>query len=269
MFSFLHTYVPDPIAFSFGVFTIHWYGLFASVGLISAWYVIERLQKKYKIKEDLFPLFLGCIIVGLIGARLYHVLNELPFYLENASLIPQVWKGGLALHGGIIGGLLYTWIWIKKHSLSLPLLLDIFATGGIMIQIFGRVGNYFNQELFGLPTTLPWGIPIVSPFRPELYKDVVYFHPTFIYELVLNSILFVILFTLHKRIVHGKIMLKKGSIFLIYLFFYSIIRASLEIIRIDQTPVILGIRLPIIVSVLIMIVSTILFFQKYAKKTSH
>lgn len=269
MFNLLHTYSPEPIAIAIGSFAIHWYGVFAAVGLVGAWFVVEKLSKQYGIKQDLFSLFFGTIIAGLIGARLYHVINEFSFYLENISLIPQVWKGGLALHGGILGAFFYAWYWIRKNNQSFGRVADIFATGGILIQIFGRFGNYFNQELFGVPTNAPWGIPIFETLRPAMYVEFSYFHPTFIYEVLLNVILFIYLLTLHKRVLHGKLIIEKGYIFLTYLFFYSVIRAIIEIIRIDTTPILFGVRLPVIVSFGI-IVSIISFFSynKYAKKKS-
>lgn len=266
MFNVLHTYSPEPIAIAIGSFALHWYGIFAALGLVSAWFVVERLSKKYGFTLDLFPLFLGTIITGLIGARLYHVANELPFYLENISLIPQVWKGGLALHGGILGAFFYAWYWIKKHNQSFGRIADIFATGGILIQIFGRFGNYFNQELYGLPTSASWGIPIIETLRPALYKEFLYFHPTFLYEIVLNTLLFIYLLTLHKRVLHGRMKIEKGYIFLTYLFLYSIIRVLIETIRTDSTPIILGVRLPILVSMSIIVLIILSYGYNTRKK---
>ena len=264
MLELLHTYVPDPIVVSIGSFNLRWYGLFAALGLFAAWFVIERLQKKYGIKEDLFPLFLGSVIAGLIGARVYHVINELPFYSEYPELILQIWHGGLALHGGIIGAFLYAWYWVKKKRLSFGRILDIFATGGILIQIFGRFGNYFNQELYGRITDVPWSIPILGS-----NGSITYHHPTFLYEAVLNAILFTVLFTLHRLVLHDKIKLAKGHIFLVYLFFYSLIRASLELVRIDATPIINGVRLPIIVSAFITATALSLFIRHLLHEKKH
>lgn len=265
MFSFMHSYIPDPVVFSIGSFSLHWYGLLAAIGIASAWYIIERLQKTYNIVEDLFPLFSGAVISGLIGARLYHVVNELTFYIEHPFNIVRVWEGGLALHGGIIGAALYACWWVRKKQLSFGTVADIFATGGIVIQIFGRFGNYVNQELYGKITDLPWSIPIVANDG----VTITYHHPTFLYEALLNTILFVVLLTLHRLKLHGKISISRGTIFLVYLLVYSFIRGSIELLRIDATPIIGGVRLPILISIcIIVLVVARLFYKEVYEKIS-
>ena len=266
MATFLHTFVPDPIIVSLGPLSIYWYGLFAGIGLTLAWLVIEKLQKRYGIKEDLFPLFIGTVIAGLLGARIYHVLNEFAFYIDHPLLIVQIWNGGLALHGGIAGAVLYGYYWVRRHNLPFPRILDIFVTGGILVQIFGRFGNYFNQELFGSPTRASWGIPISEAFRPQGYENFLYFHPTFLYEALLNIVLFLFLLILHRGVLSGTMKLRKGYIFLFYLLFYSVIRIVMELLRIDATPILFGVRLPIIVSSIAIIVIVLFFIKDYVYK---
>jgi len=269
MLHFLHTFIPSPVFLQLGPFTIYWYGLIAAIAILLAWVVINYLAKKYNIEKDLFNLYFGLIIAALIGARLYHVVNEFGYYSVYPQDIIKIWQGGLALHGGIIGALLYGWWWVRRNKLSFPLLLDIFAPAGILIQALGRWGNYFNQELFGKPTDLPWGIPILPFNRPSGFEAFTYFHPTFLYESILNFVILIILLSLHKLRLTNKINIRHGSIFLVYFASYSFVRFIVEFIRIDQTPIILGWRLPQIVSiVIILFVIVIAYKTKSVKKAN-
>ncbi len=264
MIEFLHTYNPTAVAFSLGPLLFYWYGLIATFGLIISWIVISSISKKSGITKDIFNLYFGIVVSALIGSRLYHVLNELEFYVSNPELILQIWNGGLAFHGGLLGGIIFSFFWIKKHNLSFFRIADIVAPGIILFQAIGRWGNYFNQELFGKPTNISWGIPIESFNRPLIYQDFQYFHPTFLYESILNLIIFIVLIILHIQLSRGTMRLREGTIFLLYIVMYSIVRFVLEFIRIDDTPEIVGIRLPQIVSLLLFF-AVILFYYKFFK----
>src|SRR3990167_4879685 len=159
-------------------------------------------------------LAFGLVVSGLVGARLYHVLNEWSYYWAHPLRIFAVWNGGLAIHGALIAGLIFLWFYTKRQSTSylpsdamhqalqagkLPAtsylfwLLDLLAPAVLLGQAIGRWGNYFNQELFGYPTSLPWSIPISLENRPLAFQTANYFHPTFLYESLWDLMGFVLL----------------------------------------------------------------------------
>jgi phosphatidylglycerol:prolipoprotein diacylglycerol transferase len=258
MINFLHNYLPQSILFQFGWLRIYWYGIFVVLGVIAGLIVVLKLAKKYKIPADeVYNLGFYLIIFGLIGARIYTLFLDLPFYLSNPFEIIAVWHGGLAIHGAIIGGAATLIIYCYKKRESFWQWADLIAPAIAIGQAFGRWGNYFNQEIFGRPTNLPWGIPIAFTNRPLQHLSSTYFHPTFLYESGLNLLNFLILILLFKRTAK-----KPGLIFLIYLINYSIIRIGMEFLRIDQTLEILGIRLPILVSLGIIGLSLGLIIKK-------
>lgn len=207
-------------------------------------------------KQDLSDLAFYLVLFGWLGARAYHVLNELSYYGANPDQVLAIWNGGLAIHGGLIAGLLVILWFVKKKGLPFWKVLDIAALSVVIGQAVGRWGNFFNQELFGKPTELPWKVFIAPEHRVAPYLEQQFFHPTFLYESVLNLALFgVLLFVYKKKILPG------GSIAMLYLIGYSAIRFSMEFFRIDPTPIIGGIRLPQLVSVVLAGVSLyVLFF---------
>jgi len=287
MINFLHNYLPEPILFQFGFIRIYWYGFFIVFSLLAALAIVLFLAKKQKIKSDeVYDLGFYLIIFGLLGARIYAIFLDLEFYLKNPFEIIAVWHGGLAIHGAIIGGLLTLLIYTRPLPGPPPqggreiiargegrkrgffLWADLLVPAIALAQAIGRWGNYFNQEVFGKPTDLPWGIPINFSNRPLEYLNFQYFHPTFLYESLLDLLNFIILLFLILLRTHNlelkaasskfQVMSSKlsdGTIFLIYLINYSLIRIGMEFLRIDQTPIFFGIRLPILVSGGIIILS--------------
>ena len=272
MITFLHNYLPQPILFKLGFIEVHWYGLLVVLGIIGALSAVLFLARKQNITSDeVINLGFYAIISGLLGARIYAVFLDLPYYLNNPWEIPAVWHGGLAIHGAIIGGGLAILIYAIKKKQSVWLWLDLAAPSLALAQAIGRFGNYFNQEVFGRPTSLPWGIPI-NPFnRPPGFEGVAYFHPTFLYESGLNLLNFVLLAVLFFWINKGRLEIRDwrsgdGMVFLAYLINYSVIRILMELLRIDQTPLVMGIRWPVVASVLILISSLggLIFFRRQA-----
>ncbi|MCK5211240.1 prolipoprotein diacylglyceryl transferase [Candidatus Parcubacteria bacterium] len=252
MFNFLHSFTPDPVLIMVGPLTIYWYGLFIVSGILAATLVSFKLSSKYNIKKDtIIDLAFWLIIAGLIGTRVYHVLLELPFYLDNPLDIFKIWQGGLAIHGGIIAGLVTIWWFSWKQNINFWLLTAIIVPGVALAQAIGRWGNYFNQEIYGVPTSLPWGIPIEFVNRVPEFFNYEFFHPAFLYESLGSLIIFITLILLHKKLNTSD--LKYKVIIAIYLILYSLLRFTLEFIRTDQTPVALGLRFPQIVSLLIII----------------
>ncbi|MFH1522597.1 MAG: prolipoprotein diacylglyceryl transferase [Patescibacteria group bacterium] len=265
MINFLHTFQPNPILISFGPIHIYWYGLFIVIGILAAIITSLKLATYYSIsKNTIIDLAFWGIINGVIGARLYHIFLELPFYSRHPIDIFKIWQGGLAIHGAIIAGLLTAWIFTKKKKINFWLLTSVLVPGLALGQAIGRWGNYFNKELYGKPTNLPWGIPINIMERPVEYISSEFFHPTFLYESLGNFFIFLTLITIHVWII--KKYKSSKTYFLIpityYLISYSLLRFSLEFIRIDPTPTFYNLRWPQIISLVIIILSIILFIFK-------
>lgn len=261
MINFLHNFIPQPIIFNFGIVKIYWYGIFIVLGILAGLFVVLKLAKKNKIdSEEVYNLGFYLIIFSLIGARVYAIFLDLPYYLKNPAEIIAVWHGGLAIHGAIIGGVLTLLFYSYKKRQQFWLWADIIAPAIALGQAIGRWGNYFNQELFGTPTNLPWGIPIAFPNRPAQYLNEKYFHPTFFYESILNLLNFSILIFLWKKGFR-----KQGIILGIYLINYSIIRILMESLRTDTAPELLGIRWPIWASLVLVILGVFLVFRKNLK----
>ena len=259
MINFFHTFSPSPIIVDFSFITLRWYGLLVVLGIIAALYITLFLAKKYfEIdKELIFDLAFWLIITGLIGARIYDIFLQLPFYIENPIQTLQVWKGGLAIHGGIIAGLITIYFFGKNKKINFFKLTALIVPGLALGQAIGRFGNYFNQELYGLPTNLPWGIPIDFINRPLEFINETHFHPTFLYESLGNLIIFIILICIYKFTFIRK---RFSSHFLVwstalYMILYSILRFSLEYLRIDQAPEFLGMRWPQVISLIIIFMS--------------
>lgn len=231
-------------------------------------------------REIIIDLAFWLILAGLAGARLYYIFLELPYYLKNPLDIFKIWQGGLAIHGGIIAGLFVIWFFAKKTprppltsgEITPPFergargvknfwfIASLLAPALALAQAIGRWGNYFNQELFGQPTNLPWGIPIDILNRPLEYAPYEFFHPAFLYESFGNLIIFLILVSAHVWIIKkaASYELRVMSYMLCvmcYLILYSVLRFTLEFIRIDDSPVFLGLRWPQIISILIITAS--------------
>lgn len=265
MFFLLHNFLPNPILFSFGFITIYWYGLLIVLGIISALILILSLAKRFNIdSEYIWDLSFYLVLFGIIGARIYEILLEFPYYISHPNQIIKIWEGGLAIHGAIIAGALTLFLFIKKNKLDFWQLMAITVPGLALGQTIGRFGNWFNQELFGLPTNLPWGIPIALENRPLDYISSDFFHPTFLYEslgLLIITIFLVSVLYRQKNTLSKKIAMRIGAY---YLVLYSALRFGLEFIKVDVTPLFLGLRWPQVISLVIIIIAIIIY-----KKSSH
>ena len=261
MINLLHSYHPQAILLSFGPVNIYWYGLFVVLGIMAALALTFQIAKYYNIAADnIFDLSFWLIIGGIIGARIYDDLLQLPYYMQHPWQSLEIWKGGLAIHGAIIAGLVTVWFFARKKQLTFWKLSAAVVPGLALGQAIGRWGNYFNQEIFGLPTDLSWGIPIDLLNRPNQYIADTYFQPTFLYEslgcLLISLILCIFtVYTIKKN--------KLGERFYVwmvalYMVLYSILRFNLEFIRLDEAPHWLGLRFPQIISLLIIIFSVLL-----------
>jgi phosphatidylglycerol:prolipoprotein diacylglycerol transferase len=283
---FLHYFHPQPLFFSLGPFQIHWYGFLIMLAVLISFFIALYLFKKYKLPVDqLYNLFFYLIIFGILGARLWHVLSEFGFYKHHLLDIFKIWNGGLAIHGAILGGAIVILFFNKKL-----LLLDIFAPLIALGLVFGRWGNYFNQELYGPPTTSAWGIPIDMAHRLPGFKSFQFFQPIFLYESLWCLLLFAFLIYLHQiriknlrpitndsqqiasnlkktKIVsrQSSVVSQSGFIFLSFLILYSIERFLIGFLRIDPQLNWLGLRLDQWVSLSLIIISVVLLIVMHKK----
>lgn len=259
--------MPDPIFVQLGPVTIRWYGITAALGFAGGFLYIRKFIPSIlgkgvaaDIQKHIEKILTPLVVVGLAGARLYHVLNELPFYLEHPVLIPAIWHGGLAIHGAVATGALYLFYYTHKQRIFFLKLADVLMPALLLGQAIGRWGNFFNQELFGAQTTLPWGIFIDPANRPLGFGQFTHFHPAFLYESLWN-ILVVVLITLWSSRQKQQ---KPGVVFGVALAFSGAGRLLVEMLRVDAVPLVLGIRLPLLVSAAIVVSGIGIFL--YAKK---
>ncbi len=262
MINFIHTFEPYPIAFSIGTFAIHWYGFFLLLGIIIGYWLVGKLAHRVELSKDLATsLYINVLIGGLIGARIYHVLTDWGYYGNNLNQVLAVWNGGLAIHGAMIGGILTALYFVKKNNINFWKLADLFVIPAILGQAIGRWGNYFNQELFGRPTDSVIGIPISSFNRPSGYQAYEYFHPTFLYESLINLVIFAILLLIFKKQKRPI-----GLVFWLYVGLYSAGRIVVESFRINDAAIIGDIRLPLLVSVILAVVGLGMVLKTLALK---
>ena len=217
------------IAFQLGPFAIHWYGILIAMGVMATISVaIIEARRRGENGEHVINAALIVVPLGFIGARLYHVIDQWDFYRQNPALI--IGGAGLGIFGAIAGGAIGLIIYTRWKKLSTLRWMDIVAPGLILAQAIGRWGNYFNQELYGYPTDLPWGIYIDPAHRLPGYEGYSHFHPLFLYESLWNLLGFAILMVLGRRL---KSRLRHGDIFFWYVIHYSIGRFFLEGLKPD------------------------------------
>jgi phosphatidylglycerol:prolipoprotein diacylglycerol transferase len=212
------------VAFYLGPLAIHWYGILIALAVIAAISIasIEAKRRGQSINH-IINLALIVIPLGAIGARLYHVIDLWEFYSKNPALI--IGGQGLGIFGAVIGGAIGLIIYTKWRKLGTLQWLDITAPGLILAQAIGRWGNFFNQELYGYPTDLPWAIYIDPNHRLPGYESFNHFHPLFLYESLWNLLGFSILMILGRKL---KNRLFNGEIFSLYVLWYSVGRFFLE-----------------------------------------
>ncbi len=175
---------------------------------------------------------------GLLGARIYHVVTSPAPYLDDPIRALYVWQGGLGIPGGVLGGVLAGLVVCRRRGIRPGALADAIAPGVALAQAIGRFGNWFNQELFGRPTTLPWGLEIDPAHRPARYADVETFHPTFLYESLWDvGVALVVLWADRRWRLSG------GRAFALYLALYAVGRAWIEALRVDDASTLFGLRL--------------------------
>jgi len=226
---------PGPILVELGPLTIRWYGLLIASAVLIGVSLSQYLAKRRNVDPNaIADLAIWLVIAAIPCARLYYVLFEWEQYAQRPEDIIAIWKGGIAIHGAILGGLVATIIFARVQKISVWLLADLVVPSLILGQAIGRWGNFFNSEAFGSPTNLPWKLYIPPQQRPPAYINYQYFHPTFLYESLWNVLIFAILITLFFRDLRRKPHLKVGTLALIYLVGYSAGRIWIEGLRTDS-----------------------------------
>jgi len=251
-----------------GVIQIKWYSFFILIAMITGGLLFFLEAKKKGLKnEDIENILFYGLLIGILGARIYYVLFNLNYYIHNPLEILMIWNGGLAIHGGIIGGLITMIIYSKKKKINLMMLLDIIVVGLILAQAIGRWGNFFNSEAYGRITTLKslqeFHIPMF--IIKGMLIDGSYREPTFFYESIFSLIGFIILMIVRRKYNN----LKVGQLSGIYLMWYGIIRFVIESMRADS--LMLGpIKIAQLISIIFILVGGYLIYKNLKnKKTYH
>jgi phosphatidylglycerol---prolipoprotein diacylglyceryl transferase len=256
---------PSPTVFQAGPFALHYYGLFIALGIAAATWLTGRelARKGYDPALALDSLFF-VIPLGFVGARVYHVLTDYGLYADDP--IPDVfavWKGGLGIYGAVAGGFLGVLLFCWYRGLSPLVFADAAAPGLVLAQAIGRWGNYFNQELFGRPSDLPWAIRIAPENRPMEFADAEAFHPTFLYESIWDLLVCLALLWIARRFANR---LRDGDILLLYVSLYSAGRFFVETLRVDPAFLIGGsIRGNLFVSSLLAVSFALIFFLRHSR----
>ncbi len=284
----------NPVFLRLGPIEIRYYGLMYALAFLFGIHFAKKEAKDFNLKEDFIENYaIIAIISGLLGARLYYVLFNLDYYLSKPLEILAVWQGGMAIHGGILGGILGTYIFSLKHKVSIWKMTDLAAPYLMFGQSIGRFGNFMNGEVHGVPTYTPWSVifsnnkfyewyesyqnlsleaqikfkelvpwgivfPVSSPAGNEFPNIAV--HPAMLYELILNFVAFLSLMYLRK-----KKNLKIGVLSFIYIIEYSLIRTFVSFFRAEDL-MLAGFRAPHLISVVLILWSIIMIYTLNKKE---
>jgi phosphatidylglycerol:prolipoprotein diacylglycerol transferase len=251
----------NPIAFEIGSYSIRWYGLLISVALgLGTYLAYKEGARKGMDPEHVLNIVLLVAPVAIIGARIYYVLFTWEAYKDNIWEALAIWHGGLAIHGGLIAGVLVGYWYVKRHSLPFWKLADIMAPSIILGQAIGRWGNFFNQEAHGGPVSQEF----ISHFPKFIQEGMnirgVYYHPTFLYESFWNILVFIFLLFLRR-----KKNIPAGTIFLSYFILYSVGRFFIEALRTDSL-MIGSFRVAQLISVGFVLVAGAILYGRYKKQ---
>jgi prolipoprotein diacylglyceryl transferase len=256
-------YIPPPPGseFTLGPLHLRAYGLLIAVGVFAAvWLADRRWQNQGGEAGVISAIALWAVPGGLIGARLYHVVTDFELYDGTPNHSPvnafKIWNGGLGIWGGVAGGVLVGWVVVRHRHLDMRAMLDACAPALPLAQAIGRWGNYFNQELFGRPTRLPWALRVDSAhvaLLPQSLQRYTTFQPTFLYESLWDLVVVLLVIW-----VGDHVKLRKGYLFVVYVASYTFGRFWTEYLRIDFAHKFLGLRLNDWVSIVVFASATIL-----------
>ena len=232
-----------PIPFLNQSFHIYFYGILIMLGVVAATFLVSAEAKRRGLNPEIvMDMLVWLVIAGIIGARIWHILTPPPsmvaqgitpqYYLTHPLDMIDIRNGGLGIPGAVFGGALAMWIYTRRKKLNFATWLDLAAPGLVLAQTIGRWGNFFNQELYGAPTNLPWKIYIDPAHRLPGFQTYAYYHPLFLYESLWNLANMAILLWLSRRFSDR---LKTGDIFLSYLVIYPVGRFLLDFLRLDAS----------------------------------
>ena len=234
------------------------YALAILVGGVLAWWILDRrYTAKGGPKDTAIDVAFWMVPFGIVGARLYHVFSTPDPYFGpdgNPWNAFAIWNGGLGIWGAVALGAVGAWIGLRRRGLRLAPFADALAPGLLVSQGVGRLGNYFNQELYGAATTLPWGLEIDDAHLVAGYPSGTLFHPTFLYEMIWNLAMAAVLVWAAKRFA-----MRHGRVFWLYVMLYTAGRLWIEMLRIDEAEMVLGLRLNVWTSILIFVVALVIF----------
>ena len=275
-------YIPSPTIsqFSIGPVTVHIYALCILMGIVLAvWITTTRWKKLGGNFDQVLDITLVSVPAGIIGARLYHIITTPERFFgpdgDWAEMF-RIWNGGLGIWGGVLFGALAAWAWCRHKHYPMALLADAIAPGLLVAQAVGRLGNWFNQELYGAPTTLPWGLKLNMEGTAIGHSEQCYdgatcpsgtlFHPTFLYEMIWNLIGAAIIVYIGSKAMKK---LKAGSLFAVYIMWYTLGRTWIESLRIDYAHEFLGVRINVWVSMAVFVLGAVSFIvvQQMGKDT--
>jgi prolipoprotein diacylglyceryl transferase len=236
--------IPSPSrgVWHLGPIPIRAYALCIIAGIIVAvWITRKRWATRGGRADDVLDVALWAVPFGIVGGRLYHVITDPELYFaagQQPIRALYIWDGGLGIWGAVALGALGAWIGCRRRGITLRAFADAMAPGLVLAQAIGRFGNYFNQELYGAPTTLPWALRIDPAHRPTDTPDIALYHPTFLYESLWCIGVFFLLLWAEKRF-----QLNYGRLFALYVAAYTVGRAWVEALRVDHANHVLGLRL--------------------------
>lgn len=253
---------PSSAVWYLGPIPVRAYALCILAGVfVAVWWSDRRYRARGGRPDLVLDVAIVAVPAGIVGARLYHVVSSPDDYFGpngDLSRIPQTWQGGLGIWGGIAGGVLAGMLLLRHRGLRVAPLADAVAPTLLVAQAIGRLGNWFNQELYGAPTTLPWGLRIDDAHLPagSTYPPGTLFHPTFLYEALWNLAGAVLLVWIGRRMVARR-GVTGGRLMWIYLMVYTAGRVWIEMLRIDEAETVLGLRLNVWTSIVIFLVGAI------------
>jgi len=244
--------IPSPSTGSFGLgpLEIRGYGIMIALGVIVA---VSWAQRRWVDKggtaDHISTIAIWAVPAGLLGSRLYHVATDWKRFRGRWEDVPAVWQGGLGIPGGLAAGVIVGLLIARRQGISMPRVLDAIVPTLPIAQAIGRWGNWFNQELYGRPTDLPWGLSIDVDHRPAAHLAAETFHPTFLYEGLWNLTLAAVLVRVDRRGV-----LKPGHLIGLWVCGYGLGRLWVESLRIDHASLLAGVRVNIWVSLVAVVV---------------
>jgi prolipoprotein diacylglyceryl transferase len=253
-------YIPSPSqgVWHLGPVPLRAYALGIIIGaLVAIWIGERRFQARGGRAGLIGDIAIWAIPFGIVGARIYHVMTDPELYFgqgRNAVDVFLIWKGGLGIWGAVLGGALGAYIGCRRYGASFAKVADALAPGLLVAQAIGRIGNYFNQELFGRPTDLPWGLEIAPDKRPPGYAQFETFHPTFLYELLWNLAAAALIIAIDR-----KVRLTGGRAFALYAMLYTAGRVWIESLRIDTVNHIGPFRLNVWTSIIVFVLALAYF----------